>query len=190
MTYEDTPGLSPKQAEGLRTFIGVGATIHRESAGQVHAFDQATSDMKDRLQKEGASLDTLEDYFSVLAGLSIGATCILRIVEAESALSIGEAGDLLKVVLGRLAPSTYERLNVLENPTHSALYDAVGIGFGDQFTDRLELDLADPLVFCQVAAGVLAAVDYMQGLERVGYDTGYAALMTVAVASQLAPLQT
>jgi hypothetical protein len=69
------------------------------------------------------------------------------------------------------------------------LYDAVGIGFGDQFTDRLDLDLADPQIFGQVASGVLVAVEYMQGLDRVGYDTDYAALMTVAVASHLAPVQ-
>lgn len=181
--------LTPGQYELLESFLAIDPSIPVESAGQVHAFDQATSYMKERFVEEGASLNTTEDFFSTVAGLNIGTILALGLVEREPTFTIGQANNVLQVALDRLAPASAQRFDAPEEAAHISWYDQASSHIRDLLSARLQLDVSNPHVFRQITAGMMVGVEWMEKLVEQGYTPDYAALMTLAVMTRLVPPQ-
>lgn len=182
--------LTPRQAELLEVFRALGPTVPNETAGQVHVFDQAVSAMKEALAKRGADISDQSSFFSVLAGLNIGATWTLGLLEREPDFTVADATNVLEVALDRLAPDGQQRFEAPVVPAHTAWYDQASSYVRDLLTVRMQLDITDPDVFGQITAGMSVGVESMAQWTKQGYDVNDAALRTCAVLAHLAPAQT
>lgn len=190
MTGEEftRPRLSPRQLQLVDMFVQIGEAHEAVTPGQVHAMDQATAFMRSGFAKHGAGVDTLEDYFYVVAGLNVGTIFVAGILERkEPGVTAEHAISALRASLDLLAPEGARRFDEPQDPTQAAWYDQSSAFVRDFLKETMQQNISDPKVFDQIAAGMTVGAEWMQGLLSEGYPPGQASYMTCVACALIAP---
>ena len=102
-TDGSNPGeLSPQQKIVLEGFVGHYVDISNAEPRFTAYYDQASAHVRDALKDFGISLETPQDYYPIMAGLSIGTVWIEGLV--AHGLTVSEAAEVLRTSLARLFP--------------------------------------------------------------------------------------
>jgi hypothetical protein len=191
MTHSGTPesNLDPNQLAMLDSLLAIGrdystslAAAHDTAISEIATLQQAV------LARDGVKVDTIDDYYPVLAGLRIQTLTTCTIVQTLPELSVARAAELQEVWFSSiLLDGEVDDIEALLNPSDLAMSQECSAAMRVNLVERMHLDVSDPSVNRQIAGGLAVGAECMHELVASEVPIEAAALLTLIAFNKLAP---